>query len=172
MPIVPTGPQSAPKLLPPIKCYLDQNTEPVLYEKLFVFVNFGTKANRFLAACGLKRKVLIQDVAEVLIGCPERFFELAGLWEAMYAAGRKKDAVESLLEIVNAFNEDVYASEPIAKWVSGELVPHPFVCRTLTASLQTLPSGISHLPKATAAQRRSQPKILTRRRPMLHPHRF
>ena len=78
LPIIPTGPPSAPQFLPPIKCYLDQNTKAVLYEKLFVFVNFRMKANHFLAACGSKSKVPIQDVAEVLIEGPERFFELAG----------------------------------------------------------------------------------------------
>lgn len=40
--------------------------------------------------------------------------------EALYAAGRKKDARESLLEMLNTFNEEVYKSVPIAKWVSGE----------------------------------------------------
>ncbi|KIJ65877.1 hypothetical protein HYDPIDRAFT_151535 [Hydnomerulius pinastri MD-312] len=89
LPIVPTGPSSAPKLLPPTKCYLDQGTKPVLYAKLFVFVNFGTKANRFLGACGSKNKVSIEDVAEVLIENPERFFELAGGYEGFLVELRK-----------------------------------------------------------------------------------
>ena len=57
------------------------------------------------------------------------------LCEAMYATGRKKDAGEYLFEIVNTFNEDVYTSKPITKWVSGQLMLHLFVCRTLKASL-------------------------------------
>jgi hypothetical protein len=48
---------------------------------LFVFVNFGAKANRFLGACGLKNNVSIEDVTKVLIEDPERFFEFAGGYE-------------------------------------------------------------------------------------------
>jgi hypothetical protein len=46
------------------------------------------------------------------------------LCEALYAAGRTKGASESLLQMVNTFDEEVYMSEPIAKWVSGELMYH------------------------------------------------
>ena len=45
------------------------------------------------------------------------------LCEALYAGGRKKDAIESLLEMVNTFGEEVYMSEPITKWVSRESIP-------------------------------------------------
>ncbi|KAI6027972.1 hypothetical protein PISMIDRAFT_91498 [Pisolithus microcarpus 441] len=89
LPIVPTGSPSALKFLPPTQCYLDQGTKPVLYAKLFVFVNFGTKANRFLGACGSKSKVSIEDVAEVLIDNPEKFFELAGGYEGFLVELRK-----------------------------------------------------------------------------------
>lgn len=87
--IVPTGPSSAPRLLSPSKCYLDKGTKPVLYGKLFVFVNFGTKANHFLSTCGSKSKVSIQDVAEVLTENPGRFFELAGGYEGFLVELRK-----------------------------------------------------------------------------------
>ncbi|KAN0087823.1 hypothetical protein V8E55_006444 [Tylopilus felleus] len=40
------------------------------------------------------------------------------LCEALYAAGRKMDASESLLELVNTFDEEVNASMPVTKWVS------------------------------------------------------
>ncbi|KAI6118918.1 hypothetical protein EDD16DRAFT_1707163 [Pisolithus croceorrhizus] len=53
--------------------------QPELYAKLFDSVNFGTKANRFLGACGSKNKVSIEDVAEALADNPERFFQLAGV---------------------------------------------------------------------------------------------
>ncbi|KIJ08708.1 hypothetical protein PAXINDRAFT_182233 [Paxillus involutus ATCC 200175] len=89
LPIVPTGPSSTPKLLPPTKCYLDQGAKPVLYANLFVFVNFGTKANCFLNACGSKNKVSIGDVAEKLIENPERFFKLAGGYEGFLVELRK-----------------------------------------------------------------------------------
>ena len=41
------------------------------------------------------------------------------LCEALYAAGRKDDAGESLLDLVNVFDEEVNTSVPVAKWVSG-----------------------------------------------------
>ncbi|KAI5994116.1 hypothetical protein F5J12DRAFT_962838, partial [Pisolithus orientalis] len=89
LPIIPTGPPSAPKLLHPTKCYLDQDTKPVLYAKLFVFVNFSTKANRFLSACGLKAEVSVEDVAKVLIKDPKRFFDLGGGYEGFVVELRK-----------------------------------------------------------------------------------
>ncbi|KAI6101844.1 hypothetical protein F5141DRAFT_272169 [Pisolithus sp. B1] len=89
LPIVPTGPPSALKSLLPTQCYLDQGSKPVLYAKLFVFVDFGTKANLFLGACGSKDKVSIEDVAEVLTDNPQRFFELAGGYEGFLVELRK-----------------------------------------------------------------------------------
>ena len=43
------------------------------------------------------------------------------LCEALYAAGRKTDASEFLIDLVNTFDEEVNTSVPVAKWVSGEL---------------------------------------------------
>ncbi|KAF8551893.1 hypothetical protein OG21DRAFT_217664 [Imleria badia] len=48
--------------------------------------------------------------------------------EALYAAGRTKDAVESLLNLVNALDEEVYMSQPMTQWVSD------FTHRSLSAS--------------------------------------
>ena len=47
------------------------------------------------------------------------------LCEALYAAGRTKDAGESLLKMANTFDEDVYLSLPITGWISGEFT---FTC--------------------------------------------
>ena len=38
-----------------------------------------------------------------------------------------KEAGESLLKMVKTFDEDVYVSGPIAKWVSGKLTFHDMV---------------------------------------------
>ncbi|KAI9454957.1 hypothetical protein HD554DRAFT_2149343 [Boletus coccyginus] len=89
LPIVPTGPSSAPKLLPPTKCHLGQGTRSVLYAKLFVFVDLGPDANNFLVACGSKNNVSIEDVAEVLIENPKQFFDLAGGHEGFLVELRK-----------------------------------------------------------------------------------
>ncbi|KAH0838810.1 WD40-repeat-containing domain protein [Lanmaoa asiatica] len=40
------------------------------------------------------------------------------LCEALYAAGFMRDASENLLDMVNTFDEEVYASKPITNWVS------------------------------------------------------
>lgn len=89
LPIVPTTPSSTPRWLPPTKCYLDQSSKPALHAKLFVFVNFGTKANRFLSACGLKTEVSVEDIAEALIENPERFLQLAGGYDSFLVELRR-----------------------------------------------------------------------------------
>ena len=71
------------------------------------------------------------------------------LCEALYAAGRPKDAGESLLKTVNTFDEVVYMSEPVNKWVSGEFILHVLVCHAFQTSLQTLLNNVSRLPKST-----------------------
>jgi tetratricopeptide (TPR) repeat protein len=51
------------------------------------------------------------------------------LSEALYAAGRIKDAGESLLNIVNTVDEDVYMTGAIITWVSGKSrYPIPPLC--------------------------------------------
>ncbi|KAF8555626.1 hypothetical protein OG21DRAFT_1483764 [Imleria badia] len=47
-----------------------------------------------------------------------RITVLRRLCEALYAVGLQKDASEDHLEMINTFEKDVYASEPITKWVS------------------------------------------------------
>ena len=83
------------------------------------------------------------------------------LCEALHVAGRRKDADESLLEMVNSFNEEVYASELITKWVSGESILYPLVFYASNTSLQTLPTNVSLLPKVMATRSRLQLKMLT-----------
>ena len=49
--------------------------------------------------------------------------------EALYAAGRTKEAGGYLLNIVSTVNEDVYMTGPIVAWVSGKLCyPDPPLC--------------------------------------------
>ena len=40
----------------------------------------------------------------------------------MYAAGRTKEAGESLLKLVNTFDGEVYMRRHITKWISGEFM--------------------------------------------------
>ena len=84
------------------------------------------------------------------------------LCEALYVAGRRKDAEKSLLEMVNTFGEEVYSSKSITKWVSGESIPYLFVWfHAFNTSLQTLPNNVSPFQKVTAMQSRLQLKMLT-----------
>jgi hypothetical protein len=74
--IVPTSSSGSQRWLTPAHCYLGPSTDD-FYSKLFVFVDFGTKANRFLNACGLMKEPSVKDVAESLIHDPDRFYKLA-----------------------------------------------------------------------------------------------
>ena len=51
------------------------------------------------------------------------------LCDALYAAGRTQDAVESLLAMVNALEEAVDSN--IAQWISGVFTRYLFICRSL-----------------------------------------
>ena len=83
------------------------------------------------------------------------------LCEALHVAGRRKDADESLLEMVNNFEKEVYTSEPITKWVSGVSILYPFVFYAFKTSLQTLPTNVSPLPKVMATRSQLQLKMVT-----------
>ena len=80
------------------------------------------------------------------------------LCEALYVAGRRKDAAESLLEMVN---KEVYTSELITKWVSGVSILYPLVFHVLKTFLQTLPTNVSPLLKVMVTRSRLQHKMLT-----------
>ena len=65
--------------LAPTQCYLGQGEG--FHAKLFVFVDFGSNANRFLRDCGSKNEPSLKDIAESLVEDPERFCSLAGGYE-------------------------------------------------------------------------------------------
>ena len=77
--------------------------------------------------------------------------------EALYASGRTNEGGESLLKIVNTFDEEVYMNGSITKWVSGESVSHQSHCCASEAPPQILSADISPLPKARVMQPRRQP---------------
>lgn len=78
LPIVPTRSSSGWQQLAPTQCYLGEGTKDEFHAKLFVFVDFGSIANRFLKACGSKNEPSVKDIAERLVEDPERFYKLAG----------------------------------------------------------------------------------------------
>ncbi|KIJ65764.1 hypothetical protein HYDPIDRAFT_186930 [Hydnomerulius pinastri MD-312] len=75
--IVPTSSSGAREWLAPAQCYLGPSTDE-FHSNLFVFVDFGAKANRFLSACGSRKEPSVKDIAESLIHGPDRFYNLAG----------------------------------------------------------------------------------------------
>jgi len=79
--IVPTPDDSpgstGPRLLPPNQCYIKGESSDRLRSKLFAFVDFGTSANSFLNACGMKGEPSVEDIALILLENPQQFFRLA-----------------------------------------------------------------------------------------------
>ncbi|KAG1888113.1 hypothetical protein F4604DRAFT_1715581 [Suillus subluteus] len=84
LPIVPTQVESgsqALRWLSPSQCYLGGASKGQFHSKLFVFVDFGPSANSFLSACGSKQEPSVEEVANILVADPRRFYDLAGGYE-------------------------------------------------------------------------------------------
>jgi hypothetical protein len=64
--------------LPPNQCFFGGVSRARFHSKLFTFVDFGTLANGFLSACGTKHEPSVEEVAQILLSDPHRFYELAG----------------------------------------------------------------------------------------------
>ena len=82
------------------------------------------------------------------------------LCEALYAAGRTKEAGESLLKMVNTFDEAVYTSGPIIKWVSGEFMYRWFDCRAFKFLPQISPADVSPLSQTRVTHPRRLPDTI------------
>ncbi|KAI0646791.1 hypothetical protein C8Q79DRAFT_956470 [Trametes meyenii] len=67
----------ATRHLPPTQCYFKGDSQAQFHSKLFTFVDFGTTANTFLSACGVKHEPSVEEVAKILLDNPRRFYELA-----------------------------------------------------------------------------------------------
>jgi hypothetical protein len=63
--------------LPPRQCFFRDEAQTPFYSKLFEFIDFGTAANSFLRACGTKREPSIEDITQILLEDPPKFYELA-----------------------------------------------------------------------------------------------
>ncbi|KAG1807427.1 uncharacterized protein BJ212DRAFT_1449281 [Suillus subaureus] len=84
LPIVPTQVEpgsQALRWLSPSQCYLGGVSKGQFHSKLFVFVDFGPSANSFLSACGSKQEPSVEEVANILVTDPRRFYDLAGGYE-------------------------------------------------------------------------------------------
>ncbi|CDO69003.1 hypothetical protein BN946_scf184834.g10 [Trametes cinnabarina] len=63
--------------LQPTQCYFKGESQAQFHSKLFTFVDFGTTANAFLSACGVKHEPSVEEVTKILLENPRRFYELA-----------------------------------------------------------------------------------------------
>ena len=69
--------QGSTRLLPPSQCYFQRDTNAQIHSKFFTFVDFGSQANQFLSACGTKHEPTVEEIAQILLDDPHRFWKLA-----------------------------------------------------------------------------------------------
>ena len=81
VPVESTGYSGDIKILQPRRCFLGKQSSE-LHSKLFAFVDFGTRANKFLECCFTSEEPSAEDIAQVLLADPWRVYRLAN--------GRKK----------------------------------------------------------------------------------
>ncbi|KAI0822620.1 hypothetical protein BC628DRAFT_1388241 [Trametes gibbosa] len=70
-------PNGSIRHLPPTQCYFKGESQAQFHSKLFTFVDFGTTANAFLSACGVKHEPSVEEVTKILLDNPRRFYDLA-----------------------------------------------------------------------------------------------
>ncbi|KAG6857275.1 hypothetical protein H0H87_007108 [Tephrocybe sp. NHM501043] len=63
--------------LEPNRCYFGGDAQGKFHSKLFVFVSFGLLANGFLTACGTKHEPSVEEVVQILLEDPHRFYASA-----------------------------------------------------------------------------------------------
>lgn len=77
VPVKSTGVKGAIQRLPPIQCYFSGTEGAELHSMFFSFVDFGSRANAFLAACGTRQEPSVEEIAQILLANPRQFYELA-----------------------------------------------------------------------------------------------
>ncbi|CAG8724688.1 4180_t:CDS:2, partial [Acaulospora colombiana] len=66
-------------MVKPNECYLSQERDSRSFHcKMFTFIDFGARANYFLAICGVRNLPTIDDIARMLIKKPQQFLEVSG----------------------------------------------------------------------------------------------
>ena len=66
------------QLVAPRDCYLKGENIDTLYSVIFVFVDFGPKANGFLRACGAKNEPSVEAIVQVMLASPVRYYKMTG----------------------------------------------------------------------------------------------
>lgn len=66
-------------MIKPDQCYLSQERDSrKFHSKIFIFIDFGARANYFLASCGVRNAPSIDDIARILVEKPQQFLEACG----------------------------------------------------------------------------------------------
>jgi hypothetical protein len=78
IPVESAGDNGEIRRMQPIQCHFPTAEGAEFYSKLFTFVDFGPRANTFLASCGTKQPPSIDEIAKILLADPKKFYELAG----------------------------------------------------------------------------------------------
>ncbi|KAK4520409.1 Vacuolar protein sorting-associated protein 13 [Mucor velutinosus] len=90
------GKQGPAQLHQPSQVYFETDTSAMTFHKeLFVYVSFGSQANRFLRSCGVKDEPTTAELAALLVKDPQRYWELSGGGERY---------IEVLRQIAGQFN--------------------------------------------------------------------
>ncbi|KAI0342553.1 hypothetical protein BDW22DRAFT_1484759 [Trametopsis cervina] len=69
--------KQAVRLVAPSHCFFKKDAQAQVHSKLFTFVDFGKQANQFLSVCGTKHEPTVEEIAQILLENPHRFWELA-----------------------------------------------------------------------------------------------
>ncbi|KAI0083802.1 hypothetical protein BDY19DRAFT_975723 [Irpex rosettiformis] len=89
--------KKAVRLMAPSQCYFKKDAQAQVHSKLFTFVDFGTQANQFLSACGTKHEPTVEEIAQILLENPRRFWALADSSTENYLSELRNIAVNRRL---------------------------------------------------------------------------
>lgn len=75
VPAAPGSPKTI-QMITPKDCYFrrDNGTDSGFQSELFIFVDFGQKANSFLSACGTKHEPSVEEIVQMLLSDPKKFY--------------------------------------------------------------------------------------------------
>ena len=74
-----TGEKAAAiKHVSPIQCYFAGASSTSFHSLIFTFVDFGSRANSFLAFCGTRQEPSVEEIVQNLLNNPRQFFAMAG----------------------------------------------------------------------------------------------
>lgn len=62
----------------PNECYFRQSKAASAYSTMFSFVDFGPGANSFLVACGTRQEPTPDEIAQMLLMDPQKFYDAVG----------------------------------------------------------------------------------------------